>query len=560
MTLRVSTVTAALLALASGALVAAPSAHAELPSVEAVIHYTGNVAAGGNGAYPPTGNATIYYPVAALVEGEGGSLYGSTANGGGYDAAYMDSGGIGGLFYRYAPDAGQTILEREADTGNARPGQLTYASNGRLYSIEGGLRRWTGSGWELLAPTPSGTLRNAWIEGADGRLYNSNRARILYVVNKDGSGGMETLYTIATTVGSQAGLVLSHSNGRLYGVARILKDTGSGNAWRPMVFSILPDGTDFRVLAENIGDAGSYAGLEVTALVEAADGILYGATSMGGANGNGTLFRIMPDGSDYRVLYEFGAETANIDGMRPSSLVKGADGNLYGTAMLGGVSGNGLIFRLNPASGAYDALYAFNALSAHETVGNNSGYNPDGKNPLGLMRAGDGTLYGMAQLGGSYGWGTVFKFNPGDEVPVFKFEPVVKLSATAPHNVGGGAVDARSVALGQTVKFAWSSQLAANCVASSTEPGSAWAGSRDASSSGESYTPGRLGAWTYTLTCDSTSADFPGQVSSTYAIDVVPVEAEPVSGGNGGALGWLLLPLAVLGAVLRRRAAASTPA
>lgn len=525
-------------------------ASAELPSVTAVIQYTGNVAEGGNGSYPPNGNASIYYPTKAFVEGAGGDLYSSTAYGGGYSTV-NNNGGAGGLFFRYNPTDGQVILDRSIDTGNLRPTQMSMASNGYLYSIEGAsasqgaLRRYTpGTGWEILATTPF-VVRTPWVEGADGRLFNVAINLSLYAVDKDGASGVQTVATFSSSVMDSGVVFLSHSNGRLYGAGTI---TISSNN-RPMVFSILPDGSDFQVHQTRIGDSTastSYAGLQMTSLVEAMDGRLYGSTSRGGANNTGVLFRLDADGSNYEVLHEFGSTSANTDGYYPLSLVQGEDGHVYGTAQRGGVNSNGVIFRWNTTGEVFEPLYAFNALTSRTVMGSNTGYNPDGKYPLGLMRASDGTLYGMAQLGGTYGWGTVFKFEPGDEVPVFRFEPVVKLSGTA-----------ATIGLGYTVYFSWSSQLTANCLASSTEPGSSWTGSRDTSYSRESYTPTQLGTWTYTLTCDSTSVDFPDPVSSSYTIEVVSVDPEPESGGNGGGgafvAGLALLPLAAAGFWRRRK-------
>lgn len=553
-----------LLAAALGAL----PAHAELPSVATVIHYTGSQEGGGNGGFPPNGNSTIYYPTKAFVEDANGYLYSSTAGGGGYAYAanYAGVAGQGELFYRYSPAGGQEVLDRGIDTGNLRPKLMTVASNGRLYSIEGAtasqgaLRRYTpGTGWEVLAVTPY-NVNTPWIEGADGRLFNTRASnRDLYAVDKDGASGVQVIHTFDSTVTSRAIIMLSHSNGRLYGYGAILRNTGSGNAWRPLVFSILPDGSDVQVHKESIGDAGTYGGgSSITDLVEAADGRLYGTTLLGGTNNTGVLFRLDADGSNYEVLHEFGATDANTDGIRPTSLAVGADGHIYGTTLIGGVNSNGVIFRWNTTGSTYEALYAFNALTAHTALGSNTGYNPDGKQPLGLMRASDGTLYGMAQLGGNHGWGTVFTFNPGDEVPVFKFEPQIKFSATALNNVGGGQpVGASRIALGREVTFTWSSQLAANCVAGTDEPGNPWNGSRAASSAGDKHTPAQLGIWTYTLTCDSTSTDFPDPVKATYTIEVVSPDPEPESGGNGGGgafvAGLALLPLAAAGFWRRRK-------
>jgi len=69
-------------------------------------------------------------------------------------------------------------------------------------------------------------------------------------------------------------------------------------------------------------------------------GNVYGTTSFGGAYGNGTIYRLTPnvDGCwKEKVLHSFtgkdGADPNNVD------LIMDAQGDLYGTAMLGGKSG-----------------------------------------------------------------------------------------------------------------------------------------------------------------------------------------------------------------------------
>ena len=84
------------------------------------------------------------------------------------------------------------------------------------------------------------------------------------------------------------------------------------------------------------------------------------------------LFRLDADGSNYEVLHEFGATAANTDGIRPTSLAVGADGHIYGTTLIGGVNSNGVIFRWNTTGSTYEALYAFNALTAHTALGSNT--------------------------------------------------------------------------------------------------------------------------------------------------------------------------------------------
>jgi uncharacterized repeat protein (TIGR03803 family) len=142
-------------------------------------------------------------------------------------------------------------------------------------------------------------------------------------------------------------------------------------------------------------------------LLLAADGDLYGTTFAGPPQntfyGNGTIFRITPDGA-LTTIHTFGGT----DGEAPmGGLVKAANGDLYGTTTFGGTSGAcvpscGTIFKITPA-GVFTTLHSFQST--------------DGSNPYsGLVQATNGDLYGTTGYGGNttcrYGCGTIFKITP----------------------------------------------------------------------------------------------------------------------------------------------------
>jgi uncharacterized repeat protein (TIGR03803 family) len=122
-------------------------------------------------------------------------------------------------------------------------------------------------------------------------------------------------------------------------------------------------------------------------------GNMYGTTLYGGVHGRGSVFMITPAGTE-TVLYSF---TGGADGNVPvAGLVRDVKtGNLFGTTLYGGASGNGTVFEVTP-SGTETVLYSFK--------GGTDGFNPYSS----LVRAGT-TLYGTTNNGGAYGYGTVFK-------------------------------------------------------------------------------------------------------------------------------------------------------
>jgi len=128
-------------------------------------------------------------------------------------------------------------------------------------------------------------------------------------------------------------------------------------------------------------------------LVQASDGNLYGTTEQGGTNNDGTMFRIATNGT-LTTLYSF---SGGSDGAGPyAALVQDRDGALYGTAIGGGSSRSGTVFRIT-TNGVLTPLYSF-------TGGN------DGANPFGaLLQAEDGSLYGTTSAGGGYGYGSIFR-------------------------------------------------------------------------------------------------------------------------------------------------------
>ena len=79
-----------------------------------------------------------------------------------------------------------------------------------------------------------------------------------------------------------------------------------------------------------------------------AQGNLYGTTAGGGANDQGTVFELTPSGNE-TALYSFCAQTNCTDGAFPQAGVSlDAQGNLYGTTILGGTKNDGTIFKVTP--------------------------------------------------------------------------------------------------------------------------------------------------------------------------------------------------------------------
>jgi uncharacterized repeat protein (TIGR03803 family) len=133
-------------------------------------------------------------------------------------------------------------------------------------------------------------------------------------------------------------------------------------------------------------------------LVQGADGNLYGTTESGGANGEGTIFKISERGG-LTTLYSFCPQVGCIDGSSPQAgLIQATNGDFYGTTALGGTNDEGTIFRIT-AAGTLTTLYSFCSLPACR----------DGAVLVaGLVQGSNGDLYGTTNQGGfSQSWHSV---------------------------------------------------------------------------------------------------------------------------------------------------------
>ena len=122
-------------------------------------------------------------------------------------------------------------------------------------------------------------------------------------------------------------------------------------------------------------------------------------SSLGGANGGGTVFKITPSGT-LTTLYNFCAQSNCATAKPPSAgLVQATNGNFYGTTYLGGANSFGTVFKITP-TGTLTTLHSFDAT--------------DGELPeAGLVQGTDGNFYGTTYQAGPLGnGGTVFKITP----------------------------------------------------------------------------------------------------------------------------------------------------
>lgn len=314
--------------------------------------------------YAFTGGADGAFPRAGLTRDAAGNLFGTAAYGGGGGCDY----GCGTVF-RLAPDGTFMVLHAFTDSGDGgNPfGGLVKAGRGHYYG------------------TASDESGHCYC-GTVFRASNSGGFKALYAFTGGNDGGVPL------------GTLIEDAAENLYGV------TLSGGLYEwGTVYTLAPDGTETVLHAFTDGGDGAWP---VGGLITDDMGNFYGTTDAGGDScgqndwGCGTLFRLTPDGT-FSVLYTF---TGGNDGALPNGpLIVDAKGDFYGTTSQGGQCGNnlggcGTIFKLAP-DGTLQVLHTF--------AGANDGSYP----AAGLLKGGDGYLYGTTSEGGvgSCSCGTVFR-------------------------------------------------------------------------------------------------------------------------------------------------------
>ncbi len=255
---------------------------------------------------------------------------------------------------------------------------------------------------------PAGGL----VQGQDGNFYGTTSAGgtramgTIFRVTPDGV--LTTIYNFCLQAGCTDGAVpyctlVLGTDGDLYGVAFNDVDGNYGTVFK---FSI-STGTLTTLHSFFVQDGEyPYAGL-----VQADDGFFYGTTTQGGSGSEGVVFKIGPGGA-FTVVHNF--QGGPIDGSIPKApLIKGTDGNLYGTTVFGGKASSGDVFKVS-TQGVFTSLYFFCTENASC---------PDGSQLYaGVVQGADGKLYGAGASGGGCliftKCGTLFSLTPGRQLSV----------------------------------------------------------------------------------------------------------------------------------------------
>jgi len=236
-----------------------------------------------------------------------------------------------------------------------------------------------GPGGDLYGSTANGgtVVKSGACALGCGTLYRIERGTRATIHNFSGADGDQPVAPL-----------LAASDGRLYGSTT----GGEHRARGGTLFSLKPDGADFRTLHEFDGSGG--AGNPQGGLIELRDGFLYG-TTVGGLPVSGKFpsfaFRVRRDGSGFTVLHRFYIN--RYSGAPTAALLLGSDGRLYGTTGISTEYVAQTIFRMDRDGSHFEKLHAIEGRSS------------DYQSP-GLIEPTPGRLYGA--LAGANGPGEIY--------------------------------------------------------------------------------------------------------------------------------------------------------
>ena len=373
------------------------------------------------------------YPVGVTL-GTDGNLYGVTDEGGtsaNCPGGSYSLGGCGTIF-KLTPGGTFSVLYNFDLTHGSDPFYpLTLGSDGNFYGTasDGGSSNCTGGCGVIFSITPQGNY--------------------------------SVLYDFDGTNGSSPGPLVQAKDGTFYGTTEAGGTNNTGT-----MFSLTTAG-QFTVLY-NFGPYNySVRGL---ALVQGEDGNFYGTTDFGAQPYVGSVFKITPQGS-FSVVYDFPLT----QGYNPFSLVQSTEDNLFGLAY-GGIltcpGGCGVIFQVT-SSGAFSLVHKFDGTQGWlEQAGS------------GLLRGNDGNYYGTTLQGGTAtgngcqgGCGVLYALVVNDfSVTASAFNPgTISPGASSTSAVNVAAVGGFSTSVALACSVQPTSALAPTCSISSNSvtPGTA---------------------------------------------------------------------------------------
>lgn len=291
------------------------------------------------------------HPRGSLLKCSNGMLFGLTVSGGIHDD---------GIIFRFNPLDSTYLKVYDLDsTGVAPFGSLKEATNGKLYG-----------------------LCNMGGANNEGTLFEFDPNTFAYTTRYD--------FDSTTCIGRPMCSVIQASNGKLYGLT-------AGNSYAPNDGALF----EYNYADSSLNKVVNFADQPVGSyphgsLIRASNGKFYGLTERGGTSDDGVLF-------EYDDETNIAVRKISFDGVNgkdpKGTLFEANNGKLYGMTSLGGIYNEGVLFEYDPTANSLVKKYDFHSII--------SGANPEGA----LMQASNGKLYGMTQYDTLNLGGRIFEYD-----------------------------------------------------------------------------------------------------------------------------------------------------
>ncbi len=494
---------------------------------------------------PQTFTVTDYYDFgnngvlasSSIVQGIDGSYYGVAS------PISFNNGPVTGLIYKL--DAANnyaftSVASMDPTTVGLAGSTLAVGPDGTMYGVTS--YRYFGQGdvdgGVFYSVTTGGTLTilhtfsKAEVYGAiqlltlasDGNFYfttaDGGTNGIGAIVQVTPAGAATVLYSFDGTIGEGGGSglapIVQASDGNFYG--GIPQDTEGQYG---SIYKMVKSGSSYTVSSiHSMAYAEGYG--PDSALVQGANGNLYGVTECGGTGtdvscGDGTIFEVTTAGK-LTKLWDFAAETAGFGGIPAFNL--GSDGNFYG---LNWETGNGNYFATFYQMTPEGVLTTPSESDSNSSKLGNGFYGE-------MLQAGDGSF--LTTTGGSsYGDLLRLTVSPALHGPI-------TLTASASPKAGS------PFTLSYTVSNAFSLSMQQCYINAKGQPAGSGASALKATGTITSagftgsvqVTPTSSGSYTYVMTCGGNESGFAtvavGGSSKVATTTTVTVNPNPVEAGQ----------------------------
>jgi uncharacterized repeat protein (TIGR03803 family) len=324
----------------------------------------------------------------SLIQGRDGFFYGTATYGGDEAISSLQPGN--GTLFRMDAAGVVTVLyvfPYSIGGGSSQPGPIVQGADGALYG---------------------GALGAYGTSAIGGYIYRFDPI----------TGDVRHLHDFVGSDGAiPTGSLFQARDGFFYGT------TNQGGPWNSGVIYKVDVLGNFALL-HSLSPFYPGEGSEPKAgVIQTSDGFFYGTTEQGGYGGE--IFR-MDAAGNFTVIHRFDSYFS--DGGRPrSGLIEGRDGFLYGTTPSGGqpvtASRYGVVYRMDKA-GTVTVLHTFTGPDGSTPW-------------AALAQGADGQLYGSTVVGGAFGLGVLFRVDPAAPAPPAPLPTLTGLMLAPSGVVGG---------------------------------------------------------------------------------------------------------------------------